>query len=152
VLHCLSIASSFGLPALFFQGDRAGFVQAAVPMLEKWRNGQPCSVPIQPIPPEPPMRMFKDDAERTNYCNVAAGHRVTVDIPIAGGNEFANPGDKFTRSGQQVNQALDKWNTVQVPNSVPSVTVILDVVRDALKGLPDSEMAPSLAYEVPLRQ
>jgi hypothetical protein len=54
VLHCLSIASSFGLPALFFQGDRAGFVQAAVPLLDKWRAGQPCSVPIQPVPPPTP--------------------------------------------------------------------------------------------------
>jgi hypothetical protein len=54
VLHCLSIASTFGLPALFFQGDRAGFVSSAVPMLEKWRNGQPCSVPIEPVPPTQP--------------------------------------------------------------------------------------------------
>jgi hypothetical protein len=54
VLECLSIASTKfpGLPALFFQGDRAGFVSAAVPMLEKWRNGQPCSIPVQPpVPP-----------------------------------------------------------------------------------------------------
>jgi hypothetical protein len=59
VLHCLSIASSFGLPALFFQGDRAGFVQAAVPMLEKWRNGQPCSVPVQPVPPSPKQTIYR---------------------------------------------------------------------------------------------
>jgi hypothetical protein len=103
------------------------------------------------IPPEPPMQMFKDDAERTAYCNTAAGPRVTVDLPVERGNEFDKPTDKFTRSGQKVNQALDKWNTVQTPNSIPSVTVILDVVRNAQQGLPDSEMAKSLKYEVPLR-
>jgi hypothetical protein len=48
VLHCLSIASTFGLPALFFQGDRLGYVQAATELLNRWRNGQPCQVPIQP--------------------------------------------------------------------------------------------------------
>lgn len=60
VRRCLVIASQFtvpgttlGLPALFFQGDRAGFVQAAVDDLQAWRNGWPCQTPTS-RPPDPP--------------------------------------------------------------------------------------------------
>ncbi len=126
VLHCLSIASTEfpGLPALFFQGDRAGFVSAAVPMLEKWRNGQPCSVPIQPIPPPPinnnatlrrrltmpypPLAGFRKtqftkDPSNGNYLNLAVQNPIAVayDGGPAVGTVLRN-----ARTGQPMPQGL----------------------------------------------
>ncbi len=126
VLKCLSIASTEfpGLPALFFQGDRAGFVSSAVPMLEKWRNGQPCSVPIQPVPPPPvnnnatlrrrltmpypPLAGFRKtqftkDPSNGNYLNLAVQNPIAVayDGGPAVGTVLRN-----ARTGQPMPQGL----------------------------------------------